>query len=63
MTMFSARKSVDAALIRERLGSGRRSEREALQSILSEVEHCERNGLQQDNAPAWRAEVERRLGK
>jgi len=61
--MFSARKSVDAALIRERLGSGRRSGREILKSILSEVKYCGANGLQQDNTPAWRAEVERRLGK
>ena len=60
--MFNAKKSVDTALTRERL-FGRRSDREVLRSIMSEVEYCEANGLQRDNTPAWRAEVERRLGK
>lgn len=58
---FNAKKSVDAALARERRSSGRRPGREVLKQIMSEVEYCEANGLQRDNTPAWRAEVERRL--
>jgi hypothetical protein len=61
--VFNAEKSVDAALIRERASGGRRSDREVLESIMSEIEYCEARGLQRGALPAWRAEVERRLRK
>jgi hypothetical protein len=58
---FNASESVDAALTRERLAGGQRSDREVLRSILSEIEYCEARDLQKDRIPAWRHEVERRL--
>ena len=61
MGLFSAKKSVDAALTRERLAGGRRSERQVLKSIMSEIEYCEAKGLQKGVIKDWRAEVERRL--
>lgn len=59
--MFNARKSVDAALARERMNGGSRTEREVLRAVLSEVEHCEANGCQSGDLPAWREEAEKRL--
>lgn len=59
--MFNARKSVNAALIRERVSRSGRSDRAVLKQIMSEIEYCEAHGLQKDDTPAWRAEVERHL--
>jgi hypothetical protein len=61
---FDAGASVDAALIREHMGSGSRTDREVLESLMSEVEYCEANANEfsrPDEVRAWRAEVERRL--
>lgn len=60
--MFDAKKSVDAALTRERL-HGWRTDHETLRALLSEIGYCEASGLQQGTIQAWRTEVERRLSQ
>lgn len=59
---MSIRKSVDAALIRDRLASPRRGDEATLQQIRSEADYCERKGIcSKAEADEWRDEVDQRL--